>query len=50
MVYKALRSSRAKRVSPSLEQPRHDLIVGMVNVGERLAEAEGRAAMLLRTK
>ncbi|WP_374065125.1 IS30 family transposase [Actinokineospora auranticolor] len=43
MMYKALRSGRAKRVSPSAKRPRHDLIVGMVNISERPKEADDRA-------
>ncbi|PPK62383.1 hypothetical protein V5P93_001650 [Actinokineospora auranticolor] len=42
-MYKALRSGRAKWVSLSAKRPRHDLIVGVVNIGERPKGAEDRA-------
>ncbi|WP_253884830.1 IS30 family transposase [Actinokineospora diospyrosa] len=43
LLYKALRSGRARRVSPSRRPARHDTIVGMVTISERPKEAEDRA-------
>ncbi|WP_281261649.1 IS30 family transposase [Actinokineospora auranticolor] len=42
-VRKMERSGRARRVPSSAKRSRRDLIVGMVNIGERPAEAEDRA-------
>ncbi len=43
LMYKALRSGRAKRVSPSRKTSRRDPLVGMVNISERPKEADDRA-------
>ncbi|SDD43707.1 hypothetical protein [Actinokineospora iranica] len=43
IIYRALRSGRARRVSSSAKRPRRDLIVGMVDISARPKEAEDRA-------
>ncbi|WP_091446728.1 IS30 family transposase [Actinokineospora iranica] len=43
LLYRALRSGRAKRVSPAKRVPAHDRIAGMVSISERPKEADDRA-------